>query len=120
MRVRLTSVCVRERERESERVCVRESETVTRNTVRCPQRIRTRAADGILGPSFSSLLLSSRELSNTQVYEPYIRTLLGTQHFCARAAVGDHQAGTRDYRHPSSGQQQGTRGVGSNKVYPGK
>ena len=33
--------------------------------------------------SSSSLLLSSLELSDTQVYEPYIRALLGTpSHFC--------------------------------------
>jgi len=33
--------------------------------------------------SSSSLLLSRLELSETQVYEPYIRALLGTaSHFC--------------------------------------
>ena len=35
------------------------------------------------GVSSSSLLLSSIELSDTQVYEPYIRARLGTaSHFC--------------------------------------
>jgi len=34
-------------------------------------------------PLPSSLLLSSLDLSDTQVYEPYIRALLGTDsHFC--------------------------------------
>ena len=34
-------------------------------------------------PAFSSLLLSSLELSDTKVYEPYIRALLGTaSQFC--------------------------------------
>ena len=37
----------------------------------------------VLPPPSSSLLLSSLELSNTQVYEPWIRTLLGTaSHLC--------------------------------------
>jgi len=41
--------------------------------------------DGNLGITFffSSLLLSSLELSDTKVYEPRIRALLGTSsHFC--------------------------------------
>jgi len=39
----------------------------------------------------SSLLLSSLELSDTQVYEPYIRALLGTaSHFCASSGGGGY------------------------------
>jgi len=37
----------------------------------------------VAGQVSSFLLLSSLELSDTQVYEPYIRALLGTDsHFC--------------------------------------
>ena len=41
------------------------------------------AQNFVLSVFFSSLSLSSLELSDTQVYEPYIRALLGTaSHFC--------------------------------------
>jgi len=41
-----------------------------------------------LGSSSSSLLLSSLELSNTKVYEPYVRSRRGTAaHFCEVAVL---------------------------------
>ena len=44
--------------------------------------VRTGGADMVVVSSFS-LILPSLELSDTQVYEPYIRALLGTTaHFC--------------------------------------
>jgi len=47
------------------------------------KRSKGRASGGGSTPKPSSLLLSSLELSDTQVYEPYIRALLGTtSHFC--------------------------------------
>ena len=49
-----------------------------------PSPIKTCTCECDLFPtSSSSVLLSSLELSDTQVYEPYIRALLGTDsHFC--------------------------------------
>ena len=45
--------------------------------------------------SSSSLLLSSLELSDTQVYEPQLRALLGTAaHFCEVVGLGEG-VGTR-------------------------
>ena len=51
------------------------------------KRESERDTAGIATSSSSSLLLSSLELSDTKVYEPYIRALLGTaSHF---SEVGD-------------------------------
>ena len=50
-----------------------------------PARLSTLAETvNFCAPSSSSSLLSSLELSDTQVYEPWIRALLGTaSHFCS-------------------------------------
>jgi len=45
---------------------------------------------------FSSVLLSSLELSHTEVYEPSIRALLGT-HVSAAEREGDTWNGVRDF-----------------------
>ena len=43
-------------------------------------------------PNYSSLLLSSLELSDTEVYEPERRALLGTgSHFCETVASQNHK-----------------------------
>jgi len=52
-------------------------------TGRAEAVVLRRAGRARADASSSSLLLSSLELSDTQVYEPYIRALLGTaSHFC--------------------------------------
>ena len=48
-----------------------------------------------MGSSSSSLLLSSLELIDTKVYEPYIRALLGTASHYMHIELGPTQEGTQ-------------------------
>jgi len=53
------------------------------------------------GKSSSSLLLSSLELSDTTIYEPYIRALLGTaSHFCQVNVLKLESCRFRSHRAP--------------------
>ena len=65
----------------------------------------------------SSVLLSSLELSDTKVYEPQTRALLGTaSHFCEVVVLKLRTAWCADVQQPPGGLEQGVDAAGSKRV----